>query len=135
MTVERAWQFQTGLYALVSAALAGEAEGGGDVPVYDRAKAEPPALFARIDGHNVVEAELKSDAAARHSAMVHLFHSDARSRAEVKRLAGLLAAALRGAVVAGGALQIEATSFQVDDDGQAEHAMLSVAAWITPATA
>jgi hypothetical protein len=47
----------------------------------------------------------------------------------------VVAAALRDQVVAGGALQIETTAFQVDDDGQAEHAMLRVSAWIMPATA
>ncbi len=132
MTAARAWDFQTGLYGLVSAALAGEAEGGGDVPVYNRAKAHPPSMFARIDGHSIAEAELKTGAAARHAMTVHLFQSDAGGRAEIKRLVALLDAALRGAVVAGGALQIESTTFQADDDGQAEHAMMRVSAWVAP---
>lgn len=135
MTTARAWDFQTGLFGLVADALAAEGPEGAAIPVYDRARVNPPALFARIDSHSIVEREMKSGGAALHSMTVHLFHADARSRAEVKRLCGVLDVALRGAPIAGSALQIESTSFQTDDDGQAEHAMLRVAAWISPATA
>ena len=139
MSVARAWELQTAVYAALSAALATAGEGGAAVPVFDHVATDAELggarLHVRLDAFAITPIAGKTAGRsagdfAEHSFMAHVFDratgdEGGRGQREVKRVSALVAGALAGLRPAADdpAILLRSSSFTTEDDGATEHAV------------
>lgn len=130
MSASRAWAYQEAVYDRLVVLLAGQAPDGGDVPVYDHARPDPPRLFVRIDGFDALQDQASKNCDhTRQAFFVHVFDrptsgaTAGRGQQTVKQLGSTIVAGLRDwrPLTGSGLVVFDEFSVEPDEDGLTQH--------------